>query len=91
MLDALTPVLAGHYPPFSAPLIDQYLAAGGIIMGKTALHELSAGGTSIGPTSNNLTSVLNPWNVIHHTGGVLLCCNAMLTENALLQDFFLSC
>lgn len=56
-------------PPVSAPLIDNYLNANGIIMGKAALHELSFGGTSVGPTSNNLTSVLNPWNVVHHAGG----------------------
>lgn len=62
-------VAAGFMPPKSAPLIDNWFAANGIIMGKLALHELSEGGTSVGPTSNNLTSVLNPWNVLHHAGG----------------------
>ena len=63
------PFVPGFMPPKSAPLIDQWFAANGIVMGKLALHELSEGGTSIGPTSNNLTSVLNPWNVLHHAGG----------------------
>ena len=40
---------AGHMPPFSAPLIDNWLAANGIIMGKTTLMELSGGVTSISP------------------------------------------
>ena len=65
-------VSAGYMPPFSAPVIDKFRAANGIIMGKTALHELSAGGTSIGPTSNNLSSVLNPYNVRYHCGGKCL-------------------
>ena len=58
-------------PPFSAPLINKYKEANGIIMGKTAVHELSAGGTSVGPTSNNLSSILNPWKVTHHAGGAI--------------------
>ena len=34
--------------------------------------DCSFGGTSIGPTRGNLSSVLNPWNVLAHAGGRLL-------------------
>lgn len=41
-------VPAGKMPPSSAPLIDRWFDANGIVMGKTALHELQAGGTRSG-------------------------------------------
>lgn len=65
-------VLAGMVPQVSAPLVAAYQNANGVILGKTAMHELSAGATSIGPTTPNLTTVLNPYNVTHHPGGVHL-------------------
>ncbi|KAK9846049.1 hypothetical protein WJX84_006589 [Apatococcus fuscideae] len=57
------------FPQTSAPLVDAYRSANGIILGKTRMHELSAGATSISPTTANFTAVLNPYNVTHHPGG----------------------
>ena len=53
----------------SAPLVDSYKAANGIILGKTVLAELSSSGTSINPTTARLTTPLNPYNNTRHTGG----------------------
>jgi mandelamide amidase len=66
-----TPSLSNAYPPFSAPLIDAYIAANGIIMGKTNLAELSSSVTSINPNmpGNNITTPLNAYNQTKISGG----------------------
>ncbi len=61
---------AGMMPLGSAPLVDAYRNANGIILAKMRMHELSAGATSISPTTANFTAVLNPYNVTHHPGGM---------------------
>ncbi len=64
---------ADAYPPFSAPLVDQYLAANGIILGKMNLAELSSSITSINPNvpGNNITTPLNAYNQTKIAGGTL--------------------
>lgn len=65
--------LAGHRPPFSAPLIDTYKRANGIILGKMNLAELSTSIGSINPNmpGNNITTPLNPYNQTKIPGGDL--------------------
>ncbi|KAK9829361.1 hypothetical protein WJX72_005397 [[Myrmecia] bisecta] len=58
--------LAAFKASSSAPLIDQWKAANGIVFAKTRLHELSAGGTSINAYYG---AVLNPYNNTRHVGG----------------------
>ncbi|DBA99565.1 TPA: hypothetical protein ACH3X3_012144 [Trebouxia sp. C0006] len=66
-----TPALAGHIPPYSAPLIDMYKQANGIILGKMNLAELSTSIGSINPNipGNNITTPLNPYNQTKIPGG----------------------
>ncbi|KAL3136240.1 hypothetical protein ABBQ32_007252 [Trebouxia sp. C0010 RCD-2024] len=61
----------GHMPPFSAPLIDTYKQANGIILGKMNLAELSTSIGSINPNipGNNITTPLNPYNQTKIPGG----------------------
>lgn len=62
--------LTGLFPATSAPLVDQYLAANGIILGKANLGELQSGGatnpTVSGTNSEgfvyNITTALNPYD-----------------------------
>ena len=54
------------------------------------LADCSYGGTSIGPTSNNLTSVLNPWNVLHHAGGEHTCDRHRSTHRLMVGSRHLS-
>lgn len=56
---------ADAYPLASAPLIDQYIAANGIILGKTNLGELQSGG-STNPTASGVTTITstNPPNPV---------------------------
>ena len=60
-------------PPFSAPLIDTYKQANGIILGKMNLAELSTSIGSINPNmpGNNITTPLNPYNQTKIPGGIL--------------------
>ncbi len=64
---------ADAYPTSSAPLIDSYLAANGIIMGKAALDELQDGGNSVNPTTQYeyglITTMLNAYNQTRIAGG----------------------
>lgn len=62
---------AGHIPPYSAPLIDMYKQANGIILGKMNLAELSTSIGSINPNipGNNITTPLNPYNQTKIPGG----------------------
>lgn len=62
---------AGRMPPFSAPLINAYKQANGIILGKANLAELSWSISSINPNNpnNNVTTPLNPYNQTKIAGG----------------------
>ena len=62
---------AGMFPPFSAPLVDQYLNANGIILGKTNLGELQSG-YATNPTSNGITTALNPYDPTRTASGTSL-------------------
>ena len=61
-----TPALRNFRPKEDAPIVRALLAAGGIVLGKTNLHELSWGWTS-----NNLAfgAVHNPYDVQRIPGG----------------------
>ncbi|KAK9812686.1 hypothetical protein WJX72_002003 [[Myrmecia] bisecta] len=61
-----TPALEGHYPPTSSPIATRLLKANGVVLGKTRMHELAAGITSINPYYG---PVLNPHNPVMHVGG----------------------
>ena len=56
-------------PPYSAPLVDQYLAANGIILGKANLGELQSGGATNPTVVNGLTSISTsyPPNPVEYT------------------------
>ncbi len=88
-------------PPYSAPLIDMYKQANGIILGKMNLAELSTSIGSINPNipGNNITTPLNPYNQTKIPGGNILL-HACTTASAiaaltcllqLLQLAFCSC
>jgi mandelamide amidase len=61
-----TPALRNFRPKENAPLVQKLLDAGGIVMGKTNIHELS-----FGWTSNNLAfgAVRNPYDPSRIPGG----------------------
>ncbi len=61
-----TPALRNFHPREDAPLVRKLVEAGGIVMGKTNLHELS-----FGWTSNNLAfgAVRNPYDPTRIPGG----------------------
>ncbi|KAK9849931.1 hypothetical protein WJX84_011846 [Apatococcus fuscideae] len=61
-----TPSLTGNVPQNNSVLIDKFLAANGVVLGKTRMHELAYGVTSINPFFG---PVLNPYNNTCHTGG----------------------
>ncbi len=55
-------------PQNNSVIIDKFLAANGVVLAKTRMHELAYGVTSINPYFG---PVLNPYNNTCHTGGVL--------------------
>lgn len=61
-----TRALGNFHPADNAPLVDQLVAAGAIVMGKTNIHELS-----LGWTSNNQAygAVRNPYDTNRIPGG----------------------
>ena len=61
---------ADFFPTFSAPLVDQYLAANGIVLGKANLGELQSG-YATNPTSNGITTALNPYDPTRTASGKL--------------------
>ena len=65
-------VCADAYPTLNPPLIQQYLNASGIIMGKTNLAEMQATLTSINPHTNGITSPLNAYDPTRIAGGKVL-------------------
>lgn len=59
-----------HYktriPEHDATVISRLREAGAVLLGKTGLHELAFGSTSINPFYG---AVSNPWNLKYHPGG----------------------
>lgn len=64
--------IADFYPILQPPLIQQYLDANGIILGKTNLAEMQDTITSIQPTSNGINTPLNPYDPTRIAGGKLM-------------------
>lgn len=56
----------GNVPQNNSVIVDRFLAANGVVLGKTRMHELAYGVTSINPYFG---PVLNPYNNSCHTGG----------------------
>lgn len=59
-------VLADHVPAEDAPAVARLKAAGAVLLGKTNLHELGMGGTSVNP---HYGPSRNPWDPSRITGG----------------------
>jgi aspartyl-tRNA(Asn)/glutamyl-tRNA(Gln) amidotransferase subunit A len=59
-------ILKRFVPKKNAVAVDRLIEAGGIMLGKTNLHEFAYGATNINP---HYGSVHNPWNVRHIAGG----------------------
>ena len=56
--------------PFNnSPLVDRLRNAHGVVLGKTRMHELAFGGSTIAPGYH---TTLNPYNNLAHAGGTLL-------------------
>ena len=57
-------LLADLYPSVNTPLVDQYLAANGIVLAKTNLGELQSGYATNpnSPTCDYCTTALNPYD-----------------------------
>lgn len=61
--------LAGMMPCNSSTLVTRLLEAHGVVLGKTRMHELAEGVTSINVYGG---PVLNPYNNTMHVGGTLI-------------------
>jgi aspartyl-tRNA(Asn)/glutamyl-tRNA(Gln) amidotransferase subunit A len=61
-----SPVFADRVATADAPVVTQLKEAGAIVLGKTNLHELALGGTTINPFHG---TVPNPWQPEHIAGG----------------------
>jgi aspartyl-tRNA(Asn)/glutamyl-tRNA(Gln) amidotransferase subunit A len=61
-----SPVFADRVATADAPVVTQLREAGAIVLGKTNLHELALGGTTINPFYG---TVPNPWQPQHIAGG----------------------
>ena len=59
-------VYDGWIPESDATVVKRLSAAGAVMLGKTNLHELAFGSTSINPYYG---AVSNPWKLDHHPGG----------------------
>jgi aspartyl-tRNA(Asn)/glutamyl-tRNA(Gln) amidotransferase subunit A len=59
-------ILADFVPTENAPVVDQLLAAGAILLGKTNLHEFAFGATNVNP---HFGPVRNPWDLDRISGG----------------------
>ena len=53
-------------PDYDAAVVRKLDEAGAIMLGKTGLHELAFGSTSINPYFG---AIANPWKLDHHSGG----------------------
>ena len=56
----------GWIPDADAAVVKRLSAAGAVMLGKTNLHEMAFGSTSINPYYG---AVSNPWKLDHHPGG----------------------
>ncbi|CAK0784780.1 hypothetical protein CVIRNUC_007984 [Coccomyxa viridis] len=61
-----TPALEGFQAHSSSPLVTRLLKGHGVVLGKTRMHELAVGVTTINMHGG---PVLNPYNNTMHTGG----------------------
>ncbi|WP_420641583.1 amidase [Candidatus Leptofilum sp.] len=61
-----TKLYANWIPQEDATVIRQLKALGAVILGKTGLHELAWGSTSINP---HYGAIRNPWHTDYHPGG----------------------
>jgi aspartyl-tRNA(Asn)/glutamyl-tRNA(Gln) amidotransferase subunit A len=61
-----SPVFADRIAAADAPVVSRLRAAGAVVLGKTNMHELALGGTSINPFYG---TVPNPWQPEHIAGG----------------------
>lgn len=59
-------ILEGYVPPFNATVVEQILAADGVVLGKTNLDEFAMG-ASTETSAYQLTK--NPWDVTRSPGG----------------------
>ena len=59
-------VFENWIPDYDATVVRKLDAAGAIMLGKTGLHELAFGSTSINPYFG---AIANPWKLDHHSGG----------------------
>ena len=57
---------ADWLPTADATVVTRLKAAGAVLIGKTGLHELAYGVTSINP---HFGAIANPWKTDHHPGG----------------------
>ncbi|CAK0787711.1 hypothetical protein CVIRNUC_010933 [Coccomyxa viridis] len=64
--EAGTPALKGRMPCNSSALVSRLMDANGVVLGKTRMHELAMGATTINPNGG---PVLNPYNNVMHVGG----------------------
>ncbi len=53
-------------PCNSSALVSRLMDANGVVLGKTRMHELAMGATTINPNGG---PVLNPYNNVMHVGG----------------------
>ena len=60
------PTCAGFQARSSSPLVARLLEGHGVVLGKTRMHELAVGVTTINMHGG---PVLNPYNNTMHTGG----------------------
>lgn len=59
-------LFADWIPDHDATVVRSLREAGAVMLGKTGMHELAYGNTSINP---HFGAVSNPWRVDHHPGG----------------------
>ena len=82
-----TPALLNHYPQYNAPVIDELIKEGAIILGKTNMHELAFGITSkngyFGPVRNPYNPELFPGG---SSGGTAAAISARLAPAGLGTD-----
>lgn len=67
--------ITDFFPSSSAPLVNQYLAANGIVLGKANLGELQSG-YATNPTSNGITTALNPYDPTRTSSGAIAALTA---------------
>lgn len=53
-------------PSANATVVDRLAEVGAVLLGKTGLHELAFGSTSVNPFFG---AIANPWRLDHHPGG----------------------